>query len=195
MPRIALPPKFPLLAMALCLFTGIAMSPVRSADAPAAKLVVQAATFGDLDNDKTVDVTKKVAAMVKDDNVNVVASADNFGDPAPKAAKKLRVGYTIDGVYGSKTVNQGETLDISAKLLIRKAIYGDLPSGPSADVTDQVAAMVQKNRLSVTASNDLFGDAAEGRVKRLRVDYTFDGKDKSKTVGENGTLTISNKGE
>ncbi|MCY2950598.1 MAG: DUF3395 domain-containing protein, partial [Planctomycetota bacterium] len=78
---------------------------------------------------------------------------------------------------------------------IKKAVYGDLPDGAKTDVTEKVAAMVKDGELSVEATNDNFGDPAEGIEKTLRVDYTFDGKEKSKTVNENETLTISAKGE
>ncbi|MCY2953766.1 MAG: DUF3395 domain-containing protein [Planctomycetota bacterium] len=79
--------------------------------------------------------------------------------------------------------------------MIVKAVYGDLPDGNKTDVTEEVAATVKDGALSVEATNDNFGDPAEGVVKKLRVDYTFDGKEKSKTVDENETLTISAKGE
>lgn len=193
------PAKICLLAAALCLAIGVTRVPLRAADPPAtkpaAKLLIQLALYGDLDNEKTADVTQKVAAMVKDDNLWVKASAANFGDPAPNAPKKLKVGYTYYGIYRSKTVAEGEALDISTRLVIRKAVYGDLPAGASADVTEDVAALVQKNSLSIKASNEIFGDPAGNKVKKLRVDYTFDGKAKSKTVGENQTLKISGTGE
>ncbi len=83
----------------------------------------------------------------------------------------------------------------AAKLVIKKAVYGDLPDGDKIDVTKKVAEMVKDDKLSVEATNDNFTDPAEGIVKKLKVDYTFDGKDKSKTVDENETLTISNTGE
>lgn len=165
------------------------------ADPAGPKLVIQSAVYGDIASDKTTDVTAKLNALVKDGNLSVKVDADHFGDPAPKAAKKLKVGYTIDGIYHSKTVEEGELLDISTRLMISKAVYGDLPKGDSVDVTADIAAMVQHNRLSVRASNELFGDPASGHVKKLRVDYSFDGKPKSKTVPENATLTISEKGE
>ena len=193
MPRILLPTKPSILAAALCLVVGIAS--VRSADAPAAKLVIQVAVYGDLANDKTADVTQKVVGMVKDNSLWIRVSTANIGDPAPGAVKQLRVGYTVDGVYHSKTVDEDDTLDISTRLVVRKAVYGDLPKGQFADVTEDVAALVQRNALSVKADNDIFGDPAEGIVKKLRVDYTFDGKQKSKTVNDNETLTISDKGE
>ncbi|MFI5378745.1 MAG: DNAJC11 domain-containing protein [Tepidisphaerales bacterium] len=83
----------------------------------------------------------------------------------------------------------------AGKLVIVKAVYGDLPDGAKTDVTEKVKEMVKDNALSVETTNDNFGDPAEGVVKKLKVDYTFDGKEKSKTVDENETLTISNKGE
>ena len=57
------------------------------------------------------------------------------------------------------------------------------------------AALVTHESLSVAASNDNFGDPAVNIDKKLRVDYTFDGAAKSKTVAEGQTLTISNTGQ
>lgn len=82
-----------------------------------------------------------------------------------------------------------------AKLVIKKAVYGDLPDGDKIDVTEKVAAMVKDDALSVDATNDNFTDPAVGTGKQLKVDYTFDGKEKSKTVNENETLAISKTGE
>ena len=85
--------------------------------------------------------------------------------------------------------------DKPAKLVIVKAVYGDLPDGNKTDVTAKVEDMINGDSLSVEATNTNFGDPAEGITKNLKVDYTFDGKEKSKTVEENATLTISDKGE
>lgn len=162
-------------------------------DSSAGKLVIVRALFGDIaDDEKAVDVTKAVAAMVKDNSLSVIANKANFGAPPADEGglRKLKVGYMLDGIYRSKTVAEGETLDISTRLVIRKAVYGKLPGGPTADVTEQVAEMVAHNRLSVEASNDNFGDPASNVVKALRVDYTLDGVDGSKTVAENQRITI-----
>ena len=80
-----------------------------------------------------------------------------------------------------------------AKLVVTKAYYGDLPDGAKTDVTDKVAALVKEGRLSVEASNDNFGDPAEGVVKKLRVEYAVDGVARSKTVDEGQTLTVTSK--
>jgi hypothetical protein len=158
------------------------------------KLVITSAIYGDLANDKTIDVLKKVTAAVKDNTLNLTVNKDLFTDPAPNASKKLKVGYTLDGLYYSKTIDEGEVCDISTRLLIRKAVYGDLANNKTDDVTDQVQGLVRKNTLSIKADNDTFGDPAPNVVKKLRIDYTFDGTQKSKTIPENGTLTISEKG-
>ena len=81
------------------------------------------------------------------------------------------------------------------KLVIVKAVYGDLPDGTKADVTDKVKTFVKDDALSVGATNDNFGDPVEGTVKKLRVEYTFAGEKKSKEAAENETLTITDKGE
>lgn len=82
-----------------------------------------------------------------------------------------------------------------AKLVIKKAVYGDLPDGKSIDVTQKLKDAVKDGALSIDGSNDNFSDPAEGVAKKLKVDYTFEGKDKSKTVDEGQTLTISATGE
>jgi hypothetical protein len=182
------------LPLLLCLIATLATTSAH-AGPPAAKLVIVSAVYGDLANDKTVDVHKKLSEMVKDNNLSVAVTTQNFGDPAPGAAKNLKVGYTIEGLYHTKTVAQDEILDISTRLIVVKALYGDLAGGKSDDVTEQVADLVRKNSLTVKADNETFGDPAPNVVKKLQVTYLFDGMKKSKTVGENQTLTISDKGE
>ena len=169
-----------------------------TAAAPPPQLVIVKALYGALSGGPTIDVTDKVAAMVKDNTLRVDASNDLFGDPADGAFKRLRVDYTLGGVPGSKTVGEDATLTLPmdekplvGKLVIVKAVYGDLAGGETVDVTAQVAAMVKNNALTVVASNDHFGDPASGAWKRLRVDYTIDGIARTKTVGESRTLTIS----
>ena len=170
---------------------------VSAADA-SARLVIVNAVYGNLsDLAATTNVTKIVAAMVKDDTLDFHPNNNDFGgDPAPNTPKKLEVDYTIDGVSGTKTAYEGGRLKISAnkdtakksRLVIVKAVYGDLPNGPATDVTANLADMVENDGLELTVGN--LGDPAFGKVKKLRVDYKFDGWKKSVTVQENGTLKI-----
>jgi hypothetical protein len=190
--------KLPLFALALCLLIDSPWRSLHAGDAPAGKLVIVKAIFGELPNGAKADVTEKLAAMVKDNSVAVVVSSNVFGDIADGAIRKLQVDYTLDGVAHSRTAEEGEYLVIPGKpprLIIRKAVYGDLPNGPKTDVTAQLQEAVASDTLSIEATNDNFGDPAFGKGKKLTVDYTFDGQDHSKTVLENETLTISDKGE
>jgi hypothetical protein len=173
---------------------------VSAADA-SARLVIVNAVYGNLsDLAATTNVTKIVAAMVKDDTLDFHPNNNDFGgDPAPNTPKKLEVDYTIDGVAGTQTAYEGGRLKISAnklapakksRLVIVKAVYGDLPNGPATDVTANLADMVENDGLELTVGNFGLGDPAFGKVKKLRVDYKFDGWKKSVTVQENGTLKI-----
>jgi len=213
--RHTLMPKSVVLAAAACVLVALAgcgpektkppsSSPRAAAGAPKpAKLVIVKAVYGDLPNGDSIDVTAKVAAMVKDNALRVDASNDLFGDPAEGSFKRLRVVCTIGGARKVKTVGEDETLTLPAdekplagKLVIVKAVYGDLAGAEVIDVTDKVAAMVKNNALTVEASNETLADGddpAEGVHKRLRVDYTIGGVARRKTVGEDRTLTISGK--
>jgi len=174
---------------------------VRAEEKPAkepAKLVIVKAVYGDLPAGASKDVTAKVKGMVDPDGLTVDATNDNFGDPAEGIVKKLKIEYTLFGQKMEQTVAENETLTISAKttkLLIIKAVYGDLPNGASTDVTAKVQAVVYDNALTVDASTDNFGDPANGAAKKLKIDYTFEGVKKSKEAKQGETITISNKGE
>lgn len=189
----------PAALIACMLLIGLACAAARAADAPKppGKLAIVKAVYGDLPNGPSADVTEKVAAMVKDNALSVEATNDNFGDSAPCVVKKLRVDYTVDGTPRTASVEENQTLKISGAapasgtLLIVKAVYGDLPDGQAADVTEKIAGMVKDNALSVDATNDNFGDPANGVAKKLRVDYTIGGVPGSLSVNENETLRVS----
>ncbi|MFO0942386.1 MAG: hypothetical protein U0930_16735 [Pirellulales bacterium] len=76
------------------------------------------------------------------------------------------------------------------KLVIREAVYGDLPDGNKSVVTDKVAKLVKENKLRVEAGNDLFGDPAEQVGKKLLVKYTLGGKDMEAGADEGETLLL-----
>ena len=198
MNRHTLLPRFVVLAAAVCVVVAAA-----GCEAPTSQggLVIVKAVYGDLTDGPSNDVTVQVASMVKNNTLTVDASNDVFGDPADSAFKKLRVDYTFNGVRGSKTVGEDATLRLPAdekpltgKLVIVKAVYGDLGANEVSDVTAQVAAMVKNNALKVVASNENFDDPATGVHKRLRVHYTIGGVARTRTVGEDRTLRISGKG-
>jgi len=79
----------------------------------------------------------------------------------------------------------------TGSVVIRKAVYGALPDGPSADVTAKVAGMVKGGATAIEASNHSFGDPANGLVKKLRVEYTVNGQPFSRTVPEKDKIVFA----
>jgi HEAT repeat protein len=80
---------------------------------------------------------------------------------------------------------------VAGAITIRKAEYGVLPDGPSKDVTAKVAALVKAGQAAIEADNATFGDAAPGKVKKLRVEYAVNGASKQATANENASLKLS----
>jgi hypothetical protein len=74
---------------------------------------------------------------------------------------------------------------------IGRAFYEPADGRPGgADVTAKVREMVERGEYSIGATNANFGDPAFNVVKRLRVEYTLDGKPVTVTAGENETLEL-----
>ncbi len=144
----------------------------------------------------TADVTKAVQQAVQSNSLEVAANNDALGgDPASTYIKKLRVDYTIDGVADSKAVMEYSTLKLhpahGAKLVVTKAVYGDLPDEHKVDVTGVVADAVQANKLSLPVNNEsLHGDPSSGGGKALEVNYTVGGKAGKVVVSEGETLML-----
>jgi hypothetical protein len=163
------------------------------------KLTILKAIWGPLHEPGGKDITQTLAGMVNGDALEVKATVATLGDPADLKIKQLRVEYRKGEVVSAKHVMEGETLVIAAdekavpiRLVVTKAVYGNLEKGKVLDVTGPVADMVKANTLQVTPTNLLFGrDPAKVQIKHLRVDYTFDGAPKTRTVLENEALTIS----
>ena len=87
------------------------LKPVKHDTTDKPRLVIRKAVYGDLANNVVFDVTQKVADWVED-KLTVVASAEDFGDPANGIEKQLKVDYTLDGGEGSQTVDENKTLRI-----------------------------------------------------------------------------------
>lgn len=172
-------------------------SPVAASIAASSQgLVIKKAVYGELPDGASADVTKKVAERAGKMDLEIEANNENFGDPSVGANKKLRVDYLANGVLRSRTVPEGETLRIHvksgpARLVVKKAVYGDFSNNAVTDVTEKVAQAAEDDLLTVAASNDNFGDPAFGIAKKLRVDYTWDGKERTRTVEEYDTLSIA----
>jgi hypothetical protein len=78
----------------------------------------------------------------------------------------------------------------SPKVEVTKAFYEAVDGAGSADVTVTVAALVRSGQMSLPANNATYGDPTFNHVKRLRVEFTVDGKPLTKSATENGTLDL-----
>jgi hypothetical protein len=76
------------------------------------------------------------------------------------------------------------------KLTVKSAIYGDIAKGKKVDVSEKVSKLVKEGALRLEASNDLFGDPAEGVNKKLVVSYELNGMAMETTVDEGDTLLL-----
>jgi len=161
------------------------------------KLVVVKAVWGARAGEQKVDVTQTVAGMVKGNALTLVASVEALGEPASGKSKELRIEWSRGGNSASRRILEGDTLTIRAdekpapnRLVVRRAVYGNFSAGKTVDITAKIADMASNNTLSVTPGNHLVEDPAPTLIKQLRVDYTFDGVEKSKTGNETEPLTI-----
>lgn len=69
-------------------------------------LQIWKATYGS--EEKTVDITDKLAALVKDNTLRVSASNEIAGDPHKGVVKALRIEYLVDGEHRTKSAKEGE---------------------------------------------------------------------------------------
>src|SRR5262245_21759511 len=76
------------------------------------------------------------------------------------------------------------------KIEIQKAVYEAVDGAGGADVTAKVAALVAAGEVAVPANNSTFGDPTYMHIKRLRVEFTLDGKPMTATADENDVLEL-----
>jgi hypothetical protein len=76
------------------------------------------------------------------------------------------------------------------RIEIRAAFYEAVDGAGGADVTAKVAELVDAGELSIPASNATFGDPIVNHFKRLRVEYTLNGKPLTASVEEGGILEL-----
>ena len=162
-------------------------------------LSIISASYGS--GSSTVDVTKNVAAMVKDGilRFTVTPTALNVTDPAPGQLKTLNISYSING--GSKnqvTKKDNELVNIDAPpvrvasgLQITKAEYG-FP-GNYTDVTDAVQNLVSNGSIDMKVGFKAVGipDPNPNKQKHLKVEYSLNGSSSSDTINDGSPFKLS----
>jgi len=90
---------------------------MREAKPSAGKVTIRKAVYRGIDGERSADVTKKVAEMVKSGSLSIEASNSNFGDAAPGIVKELQVEFAVNGVTHVKTVREGETITLGGSAI------------------------------------------------------------------------------
>ncbi|UCG59522.1 MAG: HEAT repeat domain-containing protein [Phycisphaerales bacterium] len=146
-------------------------------------------------------VTRALLEASKDDDESVrTASIRMLGDMGSDVEFDVLVDLLLSAKSTSEIRSAERALSAKCsreakpsadKVTIRRAVYGAVGEGGSADVTEKVAKMVADGALSITASNANFGDPAQGVVKQLQIEFTADGVTQVKTVRENESVTLA----
>jgi hypothetical protein len=154
------------------------------------------------------DVTSRLAAMVRGDQLNLRVSYDTVGvDPDEGRTKHIVVNYTYNGVPAQVTLRDGETLNLPGggnwnggpggnygTLTILHAEYGT--GSRVIDVTRRLNSQVQGNSLQFRVTNDsMGGDPAEGQAKWLDVWYSYNNRSGHANVHEADVITLPGSGD
>ncbi|MFA6290814.1 MAG: DUF3395 domain-containing protein [Victivallales bacterium] len=163
------------------------------------KLEIIKAEYGA--KDKWTDVTAVVKSKIADGVLKVDASNDLCEDPAPGLGKILKITVKAGDKQAVFKCEERKSIEIKpemvapaakaqaeVRLVIVSAEYG--AGTKKADVTGKVKEMLEEGTKKIAASNDLFGDPAEGEGKVLTVKYKFDGKEATVTANENESLEL-----
>ena len=161
----------------------------------------RAAAIGLLGQRRVASAVPALLASARDGEESIrVASIKALGDLAGLAEFPALVGLLVQAKSSSEIRAAERALSglcsrlaqpASGKIVIHKALYGDLPNGRKADVTRKVAAMVKRGALKIEASNTNFGDPAQGIPKKMTIEFSVDGATQTRTVPEKGTITLT----
>ncbi|HIJ52570.1 MAG TPA: hypothetical protein HPP66_05375 [Planctomycetes bacterium] len=154
-----------------------------------------------IEHRRMTEVSSALLKATRDDDESVrTASIRILGDLAGEAQFPVLVELLVKAGSSSEiraaeralsAICTREAKPSAGKVTIRRAIYGAIGEGGSANVTRKVAKIVAGGSLSVTASNANFGDSAPSIPKQLLVEYTVAGLTQTKTVREGETLTLA----
>jgi alpha-L-rhamnosidase len=142
------------------------------------------------------DVTTSLQTSAQGGSFSTVVNNTNFGpDPAVNQLKRLRVNYEVDGVSSVRLIAENATFNYPADLpqplavTLTAATYAAIDGTGSADVLANLNNRATNGPFSLVVNNaNLGGDPAPNKVKRLRLEYTMDGKPLVKYVDEQVTL-------
>ena len=96
--------------IAVLAFKSPAVRADSGAGPPAGTLEIKRAVYG-ADGGGSADVKARLVALIKNGRTSIVAGNDELdGDPAPGSVKQLLVEFSLNGIPGTVTVGEGDTL-------------------------------------------------------------------------------------
>jgi HEAT repeat protein len=106
-----------------------------------ARVTIVKAVYGDLPDGRSANVTAIVAEKIKGGATSIDAGNALFGDPAGGSVKSLAVTYTANGVQGTRTVREGETIVFPAVANDPPCSAALLKAVPSAPAPSKLALL------------------------------------------------------
>ena len=161
--------------------------------------VIQSARYESVSNtSKFRDVTSSVNSLAQAGAFSRVVNNSNFGpDPAVNQLKRLRVNYTLNGIAGvsitaeNSTFNYPTALPQPVVVVFTNARYEAIDGAGALDVTADLNTRAQAASFTLTVNNTTFGsDPALNHVKRLRMEYTYNGRALVKYLAEAAVLNF-----
>ncbi len=171
---------------------------------PLSDLEIISVEYGTFLQEGLVDITDKVAAEVKENQLHIQASRHFCDcDPAMGYIKEFRMEYQIGGETYIISAQEKEFIDIDAsdkELKVLKAVFGKFKPETKGvpkryevyDITDEIKRKVVLGELLIPVNNQLIdGRIADGNNAAMKITYSTDGNEQSLLIPEGRSLVLS----
>jgi Bacterial alpha-L-rhamnosidase 6 hairpin glycosidase domain/Alpha-L-rhamnosidase N-terminal domain/Bacterial alpha-L-rhamnosidase concanavalin-like domain/Bacterial alpha-L-rhamnosidase C-terminal domain len=144
--------------------------------------VILKGAYETLQGGEAIDVTDRLADLARNGEYSLDIKNESFGkDPAQGKVKQLRVEYEIGGIRTVMILPERSSFDFPQDLpvppVIVRAVYEALDGSGSLDVTPTLAKLAEAGSFSLLVDNgSMGGDPALQRRKRLRLEFSVDGR-------------------
>jgi len=157
--------------------------------------VIRLAAYQAVDGTASLDVTAKLTALARTGGTVRVENASFGDDPAFNHVKQLRVEYAVAGASTVRLFPEKASVcipeDLTPPPAIRHAFYEAQDGSGALDVTHKLIKLAEAGSFSLTVNNDGLGkDPAVNRLKRLRVEFSANGRTAVKTFEEKAQVNF-----
>ncbi|WP_206208148.1 glycosyl hydrolase [Wenyingzhuangia fucanilytica] len=167
-------------------------------------LEIVKAEYGTFLQEGLVDITDKVAAEVKDNELHIQASRHFCDcDPAMGYVKEFRMEYKIGKEVKIISVKEKEFIDIKGgdkELKVLKAVFGKFKPETKGvpknyltfNITQKIKDLVSNKTFEIPVTNTLInGKTAEGNKVGLRITYKTDGEERTEIIPQGEVLNLT----